>query len=170
MNWARSDEPNEVPPPALRPWEAELLSVQWLSLQIFYRIREKRGGAPKLRNSSHWRGPAFSLFLFFHGTVHCEGFAELAHPTTTTFLSHLRSQGKGGRSHQLWANSRIRPHPAGWNRPIKIKRFKPNRYIVNVVGSKVRRNSQTGWLYGQKVIENCCLLGGRQQQVWFTVG
>lgn len=51
----------------------------------------------------------------------------------------LEESGEGGRSHQLSANSRICPHPAGWNRPIKIKRFKPNRYIVNVVGSKVRR-------------------------------
>lgn len=83
----------------------------------------------------------------------------------------LEESGEGGRSHQLSANGRMCSHSARWNGPIKIKRFKPNRYIVNVVGSsKVRRNSQTGWLYGQKLIVNCCLHGGRQQQVWFTVG
>lgn len=90
-------------------------------------------------------------------------------PTTTTFLSHLRSQESGGRSHRLSANRRICPPPAGWNRPINSERFKPNRYIVNVVGSKVRRNSQTGGLYSQKVTVNYCL-HERQPQVWFTVG
>lgn len=74
----------------------------------------------------------------------------------------------GGRSHRLSANRRICPPPAGWNRPIKSERFKPNRYIVNIVGSKVRRNSQTGGLYSQKVTVNYCL-HERQPQVWFTV-
>lgn len=146
-NWMRSDEPNEVPPPAPHPWEVELLSVQWLSRLIFYRITEKMGGATKLLNSSHWRGPAFSLFLLFHCTVHCEGFAEPPTPCRPPppFCPTWGVRRRGGRSHRLSANSRIRPHPAGWNGPIKIKRFKPNRYTVNVVGSKVRRNSQT-WL------------------------
>lgn len=168
-NWVRSNEPNEVPLPALHPLEAELLSVQWrwLSLLIFYGIREKRGGATKLLNSSHWRGSAFSFFM-----AQCIVKDLLNHrptTTTTTFLSHLRSQESGGRSHRLSANRRICPPPAGWNRPIKSERFKPNRYIVNVVGSKVRRNSQTGGLYSQKVTVNYCL-HERQPQVWFTVG
>lgn len=131
-NWVRSDEPDGVF--SSLPMRSWALSVHFATVTVikppdFYRIREKRGGAAELLNSSHQRGLPFSLFLFFMAQCIVKDLLK-NHPPSLCPTWGVR---RGRRSRRLPANGSICPPPAGCNGPIKCKRFKPNRYSVNVI-------------------------------------